>query len=122
MSSLPLAQLRQVRGVIGSFTCGAFGQLSLTDMPPEYSLAELESTAGRVVNLFQTADEVLPGCRCLSVAFEQHQLLARRHRLGLLCVLTTAQPDRGMLDVTLRRVVRWLCGSKAPGPLESPDP
>jgi hypothetical protein len=108
VSAEPLEQLRQVHGVLGSFTCGALGQLLLTDMPPEYSLPDLESTAARIVNLFQTADEALPSCRNLRLGFGQHQLLARRHRTGLLCILTTTAPDRQLLNVTLRMVLRRL--------------
>jgi hypothetical protein len=108
VSAEPLDQLRQVQGVLGSFTCGAHGQLLLTDMPPEYSLPDLESTAARIVNMFQTADEALPSCRNLSLGFGQHQLLARRHRAGLLCILTTTTPDRQLLKVTLRMVLRRL--------------
>ncbi len=108
MNHEPLERLRQVDGVLGSFTCDALGQLLLTDMPARYSAVAIESTAARVANLFQTADEVLPSCRSLSLGFGQHQLLARRFRFGLLCVLTTATPDRQLLQVTARMVARRL--------------
>ena len=108
MSAEPLERLRQVDGVLGSFTCDALGQLLLTDMPERYSAVDLESTAARLANLFQTADEVLPSCRSLSLGFGRHQLLARRFRFGLLCVLTTTTPDRQLLRVTTRMVARRL--------------
>jgi hypothetical protein len=68
----------------------------------------LESTAARVATLFQTADEVLPRCRSLSLGFGQHQLFARRLRSGLLCILTTTRPDRQLLTVAMRIVLRRL--------------
>ena len=108
MSTEPLERLRQVSGVLGSFTCGSHGQLLLTDMPEQYSVVQLESTAARLANLFQSADEVLPKCRSLTLGFGEHQLSVRRYRFGVLCVLTTATPDRHLLRVTTRMLARRL--------------
>jgi hypothetical protein len=108
MSSPELAPLRNVSGVLGSFTCGSTGQLLCTDMPARYSSAELESTAARVSNLFQTLEESVPECRSLRLAFAEHQILVRRYPLGLLCVLTNGEFDRQMLRVTTRLVLRRL--------------
>ena len=106
--SEPLERLRQVSGVLGSFTCGSDGQLLLTDMPEQYSVAQLESTAARLTNLFQSADEALPKCRSLTLGFGEHQLSVRRYQFGVLCVLTTAAPDRHLLRVTTRMLARRL--------------
>jgi hypothetical protein len=108
MNAEPLHCLRQVSGVLGSFTCGELGELLLSDMPERYTLADLESTAARLSNLFQTADEVLQRCPGLSLGFGEHQLLARRFRSGILCVLTTTHPDRPLLLVSTRRLARLL--------------
>jgi hypothetical protein len=103
-----LGRLRLVSGVLGSFTCGAAGQLLAADMPEQYTQAELESTAARLTNMFQTLEEAVRECKNLRLAFAQHQLLVRRFKSGLLCVLTAAEFDRQMLHVTMRLVVRHL--------------
>jgi hypothetical protein len=111
VSAPELARLRHVGGVLGSFTCGSTGQLLCSDMPEHYSPAELESTAARLSNLFQTVEESVPDCRNLRLAFAEHQLLVRRYPLGLLCVLTHGHFDRQMLRVTTRLVLRRLSDS-----------
>lgn len=108
MSPEPLDRLRHVSGVLGSFACAATGQLLASDMPERYCRAELESTAARLINMFQSVDEAVPGCRSLKLAFAENQLLVRRYELGLLCVLTAAEFDRQMLRVTTRLVIRRL--------------
>jgi hypothetical protein len=117
LSPEPLDRLRHVSGVLGSFTCAATGQLLESDMPERYSRAELESTAARLTNMFQSVDEAVPGCRSLKLAFADNQLLVRRYERGLLCVLTAAEFDRQMLRVTTRLVIRRLASPRAPNPL-----
>jgi hypothetical protein len=102
----PLSPLREVLGVIGSFACNASGEVLQADMPPEYSSAALESTATRLLGMFQTADEGLANCRSVRLAFGEHELMARRFRFGVLCVLTTRAPDRPTLTMTSRLVAR----------------
>ena len=102
----PLSHLREVAGVIGSFACNASGEVLQADMPAEYSSASLESTATRLLGVFQTADEGLPNCRSVRLAFGEHELMARRFRFGVLCVLTTRAPDRSALSMTSRLVAR----------------
>lgn len=108
MSAAALDPLRHVSGVLGSFTCADTGQVLAADMPARYTTAELESTAARLSNLFQTIDEALPEGRSLKLAFAEHQLWVRRFELGLLCVLTAADFDRQMLALTSRLVIRRL--------------
>lgn len=103
-----LDPLRHVSGVLGSFTCAETGQVLAADMPERYSLAQLESTAARLMNLLQSVDEALPDGRSVKLAFAEHQLWVRRHELGLLCVLTASEVDRQMLTLTSRLVVRRL--------------
>jgi hypothetical protein len=112
LSSEALDWLRHVSGVLGSFTCGATGQLLASDMPERYARAELESTAARLSNLFKTVDETVPKCRNLRLAFAEHQLLVRRYETGLLCVLTAAECDRPMLRITTRLVIRRLLSDR----------
>jgi hypothetical protein len=102
--------LRHVSGVLGSFTCGPTGQLLSADMPASYSRVLLESTSARLGNLLQTIDEALPEGRAARLAFDDHQLLVQRFRLGLLCVLTRRDCDQRALRVTARFVVRQLLG------------
>jgi hypothetical protein len=109
----PLVRLRQVQGVLGSFTCTASGELLLLDMPEQFTLPSLESTAARLTNLFQTADEVLPRCRSLSLGFGEHLLLSRRYSFGILCILTTRSPDRPLLSITTRLLARRLSALRA---------
>jgi hypothetical protein len=113
MSEVPLVRLRQVQGVLGSFTCATSGELLLLDMPEQFTLPSLESTAARLSNLFQTADEVIPRCRSLSLGFEEHLLLARRYSFGVLCILTTRSPDRPLLSITTRLLARRLSALSA---------
>jgi hypothetical protein len=108
VSSEALDRLRHVSGVLGSFACGTTGQLLVADMPERYTRAELESTAARLSNMFQTVDEAVPECKRLRLAFAEHQLLVRRYASGLLCVLTAAEFDRQMLRITTRLVIRSL--------------
>jgi hypothetical protein len=108
VSSPELAPLRNVSGVLGSFACGSTGQVLCADMPERYSPGELESTAARLSNLFQTLEESVPECRTLRLAFAEHQIVVRRYPLGLLCVLTGGHFDRQMLRVTTRLVLRRL--------------
>ncbi len=104
----PLDRLRHVSGVLGSFTCAATGQLLASNMPERYSTAELESAAARLASMLETVDDSVPDCRSLKLAFSENHLLVRRFRLGLLCVLTSADYDRQMLRVTTRLVLRQL--------------
>jgi hypothetical protein len=113
VSSDALDRLRQVSGVLGSFTCGATGQLIASDMPERFARADLESTAARLSNMFQTVDETLHDCKNLRLAFADHQLLVRRYEAGYLCVLTAAECDRQMLRVTTRLVIRRLQSPEA---------
>jgi hypothetical protein len=108
VSSEALNRLRHVSGVLGSFTCGRTGQLLIADMPQRYTRAELENTAARLSNMFQTVDEAVPECESLRLAFAEHQLLVRHYASGLLCVLTAAEFDRQMLRITTRAVIRSL--------------
>jgi len=110
VSAAALDALRQISGVLGSFTCASSGQLLAADMPARYTSAELESTAARLSTLLQTVDEALPEGRSLKLAFAEHQLWVRRFELGLLCVLTAAEFDRQMLTLTSRLVIRRLLG------------
>jgi hypothetical protein len=100
--------LRHVTGVLGSFTCAASGQLRHNHMPESYSLAQLESTAARLTNMFQTVEDSVPDCDGIKLAFADNQLIVRRHARGLLCILTSADYDHQMLSVTTRLVVRQL--------------
>lgn len=111
MSSEPLAGLKRVAGVLGSFVCGPQGQLLLTDMPPEHELEALERTAARLMNLLQTASETLPECRTIRLRFADTELVSVRLRYGLLCVLTTSTPDRELLDVTTQKIARRLAAA-----------
>jgi hypothetical protein len=108
LSGEPLERLRHVSGVLGSFTCGATGQLLASDMPEHYTRPEIEGTAARLTNLLQSVDEALRECHSVKLAFAEHQLLVRRFEHGLLCVLTAAEFDRQMLRVTTRMVIRRL--------------
>jgi hypothetical protein len=112
VSAAELEPLRHVSGVLGSFTCGMAGQVISADMPERYSLAELERTAARLLNLFETVEESVPDCQSLRLGFPEHHMLVRRHSSGLLCVLTTSEFDRQMLQVTTRLVLKRL---RAPG-------
>ena len=104
----PLDRLRHVSGVLGSFTCGAGGQLLDNHMPERFSLAQLESTAARLTNMFHTVEDAVPECDSIKLAFSDNQLIVRRYPAGLLCVLTSAECDHQMLRVTTRLVVRQL--------------
>jgi hypothetical protein len=106
--SSPLAPLRHVSGVLGSFTCAESGQLLAADMPERFSSAQLETTAARLMNMLQSVEEAVPDTPSLRLAFAEHQLLVRRYKLGLLCVLATPDFDRQMLRVTSRLVIRRL--------------
>lgn len=108
MKSAPLARLRQVSGVIGSFTCRETGQLLCSDMPARYSAAELESTAARLTNLIGTAEDAVHECSMVRLAFAEHQLFVRRYRRGLLCVLTLAELDHPALRAAERLVIDQL--------------
>jgi len=103
-----LARLRQVRGVVGSFTCAETGQLLASDMPPRYSLAELESTAARLTNLLGTAEDAVHECTSVRLAFAEHLLFVRRYRRGLLCVLTVAELDHEPLHAAQDLVIDQL--------------
>jgi hypothetical protein len=118
MTGAPLPRLRQVQGVLGSFTCAASGELLLLDMPERFTLPSLESTAARLINLFQTADEVIPRCRGLSLGFGEHLLLSRRYDFGILCVLTTRDPDRPLLSITTRLLARRLSALRVDPPTD----
>ncbi len=108
MNAEPLACLKRVAGVLGSFVCGPQGQLLLTDMPEQHELEALERTAARLMNLLQTAAETLPGCSTIHLRFDETEIVSWRLRHGLLCVLTTSTPDRELLGVTTEMVVRRL--------------
>jgi len=108
MTELHLQPLRQVTGVMGSFACGTLGQLLLNDMPPQYASPTLESAAACLLNLFQTADEAMSGCRSVKVAFGEHQILARRFRFGVLGILTTRAADARTLLVMTRLIAMRL--------------
>jgi hypothetical protein len=103
-----LGRLREVSGVIGSFTCADSGQLLASDMPERYSLAELESTAARLTNLLGTLEDAVHECSSVRLAFAEHQLLLRRYRRGLLCVLARADYDRRALGVIEGLVIEQL--------------
>jgi predicted regulator of Ras-like GTPase activity (Roadblock/LC7/MglB family) len=103
-----LSAVQHVRGVLGSCVCGSDGRVIVSAMPEDIGIAELETTAARVANLFASADESLADCRSYEVRFEEHQLVVTRHRFGLLFVLTTATPDRALLRVTIRMAARRL--------------
>ena len=108
MSAEALARLLHVSGVLGSFTCAESGLVLAASMPEQFSPAALEGTAARVANLLATADDSLPECRSVKLAFADHQLWVRRFRTGLLCVLTAEGCDQQMLRVTTRLVLRQL--------------
>ncbi len=105
-----LSLLRDVPGVIGSFTCGALGELLSCDMPERFPRAALETTAARLGNMFQSSDEALAEARGISLCFAQHQLHARRYPGGLLCVLTESSPDRERLEHATNGVLACLRG------------
>jgi hypothetical protein len=104
----PLDRLRHISGVLGSFTCAQSGQLLDNHMPERFSLAQLESTAARLTNMFHTVDDTVAECDSIKLAFSDNQLIVRRYPAGLLCVLTSAACDHQMLQVTTRLVVRQL--------------
>ena len=108
MRQSPLARLRQVSGVVGSFTCAETGQLLASDMPERYSTADLESTAARLTNLLSTVEDSVHECSSVRLAFAQHQIFVRRYRRGLLCVLTLAEPDQQLLRETESLVIDQL--------------
>lgn len=108
MRPSPLARLRQVSGVLGSFTCSETGQLLASDMPERYRAAELESTAARLTNLLSTVEDSVHECASVRLAFAEHQIFVRRYRRGLLCVLTLAEPDQQMLRETESLVIDQL--------------
>lgn len=108
MRPSPLARLRQVSGVVGSFTCAETGQLLASDMPERYSAADLESTAARLTNLLSTVEDSVHECSSVRLAFAEHQIFVRRYRRGLLCVLTLAEPDQQLLRVTESWVIDQL--------------
>ena len=108
MRASPLARLRLVSGVVGSFTCAETGQLLASDMPERYSAAELESTAARLTTLLSTVEDSVHECSSVRLAFAEHQIFVRRYRRGLLCVLTLAEPDRQMLRETESLVIDQL--------------
>ena len=108
MRQSPLARLRQVSGVVGSFTCAETGQLLAADMPERYSTADLESTAARLTNLLSTVEDSVHECSSVRLAFAQHQIFVRRYRRGLLCVLTLAEPDQQRLRETESLVIDQL--------------
>lgn len=103
-----LSCVQHVRGVLGSCVCAIDGRLLVSAMPDDLGMPELETSAVRVANLFESADESLAGCQSFEVRFEDHLLFVSRHSFGLLCVLTTATPDRGLLRVTVRMASRRL--------------
>jgi len=111
MNSEPLAALRQVAGVLGSFVCGPQGQLLLLDMPGEIELEALERTSARLMSLLQTASEALPRCDSMRLRFGAAELLALRMRCGLLCVLTDAELDRDLLAVATQALARRLAAA-----------
>lgn len=108
MSTSALFPLRDVPGVIGSFTCGALGELLACDMPERFSRVALETAAARLRNLLQTSDEALSEARGIALCFAEHQLHARRYAGGILCVLTEKSPDRAKLDDASRGVLALL--------------
>lgn len=108
--ALALRLLRDVPGVLGSFTCGALGELLSCDMPERFSRAALEATAARLGNLLQSSDEALADARGVSLCFADHQLHARRYPGGLLCVLTEKSPDRERLEHATNGVLACLRG------------
>jgi hypothetical protein len=103
-----LSCVQHVRGVLGSCVCALDGRLLVSAMPDDLGMPELETSAARVANLFESADESLAGCQSFEVRFEDHLLFVSRHAFGLLCVLTTATPDRALLRVTVRMASRRL--------------
>lgn len=108
MRAEPLAHLRQVGGVVGSFTCAETGQLLASDMPERYSVAALESTAARVTNLLDTIQDAVDECQSLRLSFAEHLLFVRRYRRGLLCVLTRGALDRPLLQAAEEAVIAEL--------------
>jgi len=108
MSTSLLRPLRDVPGVIGSFTCGALGELLACDMPDRFARAAIETAAVRLGNLLQSSDEALSDARGVALCFAEHQLYARKYAGGLLCVLTEKDPDREKLEDASRGVLAAL--------------
>jgi hypothetical protein len=96
-----LARLRQVSGVLGSFTCAETGQLTAADMPERYSAAQLESTAARLTNLLDTVEDAVHECSSVRLAFAEHRLQVRRYRRGLLCVQRLRATESLVIDQLL---------------------
>jgi predicted regulator of Ras-like GTPase activity (Roadblock/LC7/MglB family) len=115
-----LSTVQHVKGVLGSCVCGLDGRLLASSMPAELAIAELELTAARVANLFESADDSLAQCRCYEVRFEDHFLMVSRHAFGLLCILSGKAPDRALLRVTIRMAARRL--EERMGPSEKGAP
>jgi hypothetical protein len=105
-----LGLLRDVPGVLGSFTCGAFGELLSSDMPERFSRTSIETAAGRLGNLCHSSDEALAESRGVSICFADHQLHVRRYPGGLLCVLTDKSPHREQLEQVTNAVLACLKG------------
>lgn len=108
MRTAPLGRLRRVSGVLGSFTCTETGQLLGADMPERYSRADLESTAARLTNIFQSVEDVAAECSDVRLAFAEHQLLVRRYQRGLLCVLARSDFDRHAFGAATAAVIAEL--------------
>jgi len=108
VSASALRPLRDVPGVIGSFTCGALGELLACDMPERFARAAIETAAARLGNLLQSSDEALSEARGIALSFAEHQLHARRYAGGLLCVLTEKNPDREKMESASRGVLAAL--------------
>jgi hypothetical protein len=106
----PLTLLRDVPGVIGSFTCGAFGELLSSDMPKRFTRKAIETAAGRLGNLCHSSDEALSESQGIAMSFAEHQLHVRRYPGGLLCVLTNRSPDREQLEHVTNGVLACLKG------------
>ena len=108
--SAELLELRAVPGVLGSFTCGALGELLLCDMPERFTRAAIETTAARLGNLFQSADEALSQAHGIALCYSGHQLHARRYPGGLVCVLAELDLDRARLSAVMSGLLARLAG------------
>lgn len=118
----PLASLRDVPGIEGSFVVSDMGRLLARDMPPVFGDDVLGEVGPRALRLRDTLGYAGEDLDCAVIRYADYLLLLRPLNDGVLCVLTAQNVNLPAVKMAMNLCARRLEGRPATATRLTPAP
>jgi hypothetical protein len=105
-----LQLIQDIDWVVGTFVSSTDGELLLYQMPAGYGEEQLRRTSSRLASIVRCAELCDLGVEQCDFSLNRYQLLMKRFRGGMLCVMVEAPVSKRALNMAMRIALEELPG------------